>query len=527
MREALLSLLSTTTGWLTNRLLVILIAAIVVLTLYGIVEEERLLWLVVSFVGARAAYLIAQIARKPPTSADWQSLNRRLVSEFSSAKARAAAARKLKVAESATPEELADALVAAEQSKWAHRRPRVEQAIECAGLFGYCLALPAAAVLYGDEIVSLRLHQDWRGLSVVLAGTALYWMPFLISRAGTKLRVFWWGLPLAPATVLVICGVQFKHPYLNPFNPDRLALAAQRVLALRDNILAGQHYDWVSRYARTLEARGDTAAAARYYQESLRLNPYQKDVLERLALLSPDSSGTPTHAGSGSALGSPREPYWAPGQAITPLPRCALDKSLESIGRSTIAIVRAGDIGERVIDATGDVLRRELGVPVCAVPGAMPLPPHTRVRGLMGGPQWSVVSLVRAFSDYTTPLPRAPVRYLLLTSADIYNGEANYLFAMSFPWGALVSTARFGDPVREQRLFEYRVAKQSLSSAMKAFGVPTSPDANSVTSYAQSLDEHDAKGNRPNAEARSIFQDNLSKMDAEWSTRQRATSTRR
>ena len=61
------------------------------------------------------------------------------------------------------------------------------------------------------------------------------------------------------------------------------------------------------------------------------------------------------------------------------------------------------------------------------------------------------------------------------------------------------------DPVNEQRLVEYRTAKQSLSSTLKSFGVPDSADVNSVVSYAQSVEEHDRKGNRPRAEGYGDF----------------------
>jgi hypothetical protein len=63
---------------------------------------------------------------------------------------------------------------------------------------------------------------------------------------------------------------------------------------------------------------------------------------------------------------------------------------------------------------------------------------------------------------------------------------------------------------------EYRAAKQSLSSTLKSFGVPESADVNSVLSYAQSVEEHDRKGNRPSAEAMAIFRENLRLLDAKW-----------
>jgi predicted Zn-dependent protease len=70
--------------------------------------------------------------------------------------------------------------------------------------------------------------------------------------------------------------------------------------------------------------------------------------------------------------------------------------------------------------------------------------------------------------------------------------------------------------VNEQRFVEYRTAKQSLSSILKSFGVSESAEVNCVLSYAQSIEEHDRKGNRPSAEAMAIFRENLRLLDAGW-----------
>src|SRR5262249_14921683 len=130
---------------------------------------------------------------------------------------------------------------------------------------------------------------------------------------------------------------------------------------------------------------------------------------------------------------------------------------------------------------------------------------------------------VTAFTEYASPLPQAPIRFVLLTSADLYDGVANFVFAVSYlNWGALVSTARFGDPARDQRRVMHRVAKQSLASLMKALGVPASSDINCVTSYPGSLDEFDVKGNRPNAESLAIFRENLRRLDEQWTAHRKA-----
>ncbi|WP_025040022.1 hypothetical protein [Nitrosospira briensis] len=475
MRNTFVSFLLAAVEWLTEKGYRLLIGVAIVLILYGAVEGESLFWLVASFVGARCAYLVAQIVGKRQNSGDGPGIGE------------------------------------------TNRRSRLEQMSECAGLLAFCILAPLAWVLYTSEIVSLRSSQSWPAVVVALLGFILYLSPFAISSPGARLRLIWWGLPLLPAAMLLIVGIQDRHPYLNPVNPHRAALAAERVLALRDGIAAGHHYDWVTAHARMLDEQGSTGEAIRFYLDALHLNPYQKDVRERLAALSPEI-GKNEHLSDTMFARKWDGPYWSQEHIIAPLPRCELDKRMEGIDRTTIVILRVGElISDSLVDAVGDVIARELDIPVCTVTRPIQLPPYTRIRGLVDGKQWEVSSLTTAVEDYIDFSLQAPLKFLVLTSADIYNGGANFVFAVSWiNGGVLVSTARFGDPVKEQRLVEYRTAKQSLSSILKSFGVPESADANSVLSYARSIEEHDRKGNRPSAEALAIFRENLRSLDATW-----------
>ena len=51
---------------------------------------------------------------------------------------------------------------------------------------------------------------------------------------------------------------------------------------------------------------------------------------------------------------------------------------------------------------------------------------------------------------------------------------------------------------------------------MKTLQVPMSSDRKCVTSYSASLEEFDAKGNRPNPESLLLFQRNLRARDRGW-----------
>ncbi|MEO6823784.1 MAG: hypothetical protein ABI167_03485 [Nitrosospira sp.] len=114
MRNAFLSFLLEAVEWLTGKGYVLLIGVAIALILYGAVGGESLFWLVASFVGARCAYLVAQIVRKPQGPGDGQD-----------------------------PGE-------------PNRRARLEQMIECAGLLAFCILGPLVWMLYTQEIVSCR-----------------------------------------------------------------------------------------------------------------------------------------------------------------------------------------------------------------------------------------------------------------------------------------------------------------------------------------------------------------------------------
>jgi predicted Zn-dependent protease len=138
------------------------------------------------------------------------------------------------------------------------------------------------------------------------------------------------------------------------------------------------------------------------------------------------------------------------------------------------------------------------------------------VRGLATGPQWDQASLVQAFTNATRSFPNAPIKYVLITAADIYMQEANYVFSTTYYWGAVVSAARFGEPKGDDALLRQRTAKQTLCALLKSFNVPMSPDRNCVTSYTRSLEEFDAKGNHPNPETLKLFQQAVADMNARW-----------
>jgi len=53
----------------------------------------------------------------------------------------------------------------------------------------------------------------------------------------------WWRIPFVVAFPLLIHAVHVRHPYLDPFNADHERFKAERVLALKNNLVAGHHAD--------------------------------------------------------------------------------------------------------------------------------------------------------------------------------------------------------------------------------------------------------------------------------------------
>jgi predicted Zn-dependent protease len=509
------------TGFLVQNLARIAIIALVALVLYGVLPPGRIAMLLILFVLARGVLIIREALQKPLTRFDWENLNTSLLSHYGQLgpEELAREARKVEVGESAPPYEVARAA-----TDWARRgyvapRAGAELACEGLGLVSFGLLLPANVLLYTRDFVSFQSSGGWITGGVVVICLCLYAWPFLWAPSArrTRWRMQWWGLPFLPALVLLAVGISIRHPYLDPLREDRKRLAAERVLALESNIQAGPHADWVFDYARELEEGGDPVKAIHYYREGLRLDPYHPEERARLAALEYRVAGE--WSGAKAAEDAHQRAYrplleeW---DTFKRRPRCQLDSSLGKTDRTSVVMVRIGDVDDGLLDAIGEVIHRELGLSSCVVSRAVPLPSHTRTRGLLGRRQWSLRSLVKAFFNDARLPSSSPVVFLLVTPVDIYDSHSNYMFAASYSWGALVSFARFGDPSEEKLLVARRAAKQALGSIVKAFGVRTSPDTNCVTSYPRNLEEFDAKGNRPNAESLALFQRALRARDRGW-----------
>ena len=92
----------------------------------------------------------------------------------------------------------------------------------------------------------------------------------------------------------------------------------------------------------------------------------------------------------------------------------------------------------------------------------------------------------------------SPIKgYLAVTSDDIYEGEANFLFGGARPGYGVMSyrrfTAKFNDEDQNRPRLVERIAKQGISSSFFTLNIPRCSNPICVRAYPHSLDEHDQK----------------------------------
>ncbi|HEY5296847.1 MAG TPA: hypothetical protein VIK59_02880 [Verrucomicrobiae bacterium] len=489
------------------------------LVLYGVFSGTRLAVILSLFVIARFISLVAEAFRKPPSPAQLETALNNLTRAYGKLspekRARLAAIFKLN-SKNLTARDLAQARVNQLASRYIPPRPKRELFAEALGVIAFIILIPMAVALYSRDFFSLRMGQGWEGTIVVAICAVFYAFPHWRWKSPdhSELRIWWWALPFVIGFFAVSHAVETRHPYLNPFNPDRNRLAAEHVLALKNNIVAGYHADWVLRYARELDKQGQTEKAIHFYHETLRLDADNREAAVRLAQLEGQPSGAIVKNQTRPADAT--APYWTAENPVVKQPRHAIDLQLENVEGCTVVVAPVGDVPDVLLDSIGYVIHNELNLSVFISTNVVPLPPHTRARGLATGPQWSEAAIVKSFTNAVGTFPHAPIKYLLVITADIYmSDDENFVFSTTYKWGGLVSASRFAYAANESLLC-HRVAKQSLCALLKSFNIPQSADRNCVTSYTSNLREFDAKGNRPDAETMNLFQEAIASINGGW-----------
>lgn len=494
------------------------LVVLVSLVLFGVYSGTALAGILILFVALRFACLLAEATRKPFSAEHWQALTEKLIHihEQSTPEERAAKATALALGPPTSARELAQAQVSQARQQNPPPRQKRELIAEALGVLAFVILLPATVALFSRDFFSLRTPQGWTGTAVIALCLVLYAWPhrWMKSARLAVFRIWWWALPFGPFLFLMIEALQSRHPYLNPFHPNHAALAATRVLKLKNNVVAGHHADWVLRYARQLDEGGQSKEALHFYRAGVRLDANDRRAYERLAILEARYPGDAIQQQTFTPDATPSSKRFF--GVEKKLPRCQIDSRLENVEESTVVLVPVGNVPDEILEAIGTRVRAELNLPVLISSNSVPLPSHTRVQGLLTGRQWDADALIKAMLTNFHPFPKAPIKYVLITPVDIYGEDVNYVFSTSFEWGALVSLARFGEPKGDGTLMRQRAAKQTLCALIKSFNVPMSPDRQCVTSYARSLEEFDAKGDRPNAATMALFQRAVVNMNDGW-----------
>jgi predicted Zn-dependent protease len=123
--------------------------------------------------------------------------------------------------------------------------------------------------------------------------------------------------------------------------------------------------------------------------------------------------------------------------------------------------------------------------------------------------QWDAADLLTSLTQAVTPMAQNNVRYIGITSHDIFAQDYNYLFGWSTGNCAIVSYKRFtasfnGEIPNRTRLLR-RFHFQCLASAGHVFGLPRCTDPTCPRSYPNSLEEQDAKSDQLSEKCRHGF----------------------
>lgn len=397
------------------------------------------------------------------------------------------------------------------KAKYRPPRPLPVRLAEGIGCVGFLMLLPWVMELASSDFVSMRRSYGFADAGFFLVCLGLYALPLLRRLQGWPVAAFWiwWVLPTVSLVPTAAFLLQNRHPYLDPLNPQRVRLAAEKVLGHRDFIVASDHADWVVEHAGELARQGEKERAVELCQEALRMNPSLRAGSVLLSALRGGQTEdvTPEHVGA---------PYVEAGVDIPVMPRCGIEDAVEGAPRCTVVLLPMGEVDARLLDHVAFVLQRETGLRTKVYGKTLPLPEATRMRGLMVGRQWDATPLVEAMSAETSGRRvRGRLQILVVTSADIYMGDANYVFAANYDWGSVVSLARFSENAGGA-LLRHRAAKLCYGSLIKSLGVPAAADWRCVTSYSASLGEFDAKGNRPIPETQRLLDGAIERVNREW-----------
>lgn len=392
-------------------------------------------------------------------------------------------------------------------------------------------SLSLCTVLPGAMLLALMLTSPvvaWAGsdrgpVAVALAaGVAFHFAANMMPSSRPRWRIGARGLLLVLVLAPGFLVAQARHPYLLSHGTTQRRLLAERVWQLGYAVEAGRYAGLLIDYAKDLEAENRWADAATVYLRALALDALSAEAHEGMARVH-DASGDAESAAEARRMARAivAGPGFIPGavwveEDARPLPVFEWGEA----ARLRVCLVPMGVVPSDLLDAAGARLADELGVEVYRWTETPPaLPAAGRKSSLLGRPQWDPATLARVFferlrSEATNgKKARGAWQFLIVTDADLYAPDANFVFATSFPVHGVVSFARFGedgDPRRVERL-----AKQLAATALKCFGVRQAARPDCVTAYVRSVDELDRKPMRPSAATRTDYLRRVARWEAD------------
>lgn len=390
------------------------------------------------------------------------------------------------------------------------RRSRADIVSELVSL---CVVLPGAGLLT-LMLTSTIVSGAGSARGLVLAALAAHFAANLIPVARTVARVLVRST-LSLAVVIVSLQVaREKHPYLLTSGATHRRELAGRVWELGHSVEAGRYAVHLVDYGKDLEAERRWEDAETIYRRALELDAFMAEAHAGMARVQ-DARGRP-----GLATESRRLAGELAGVARRSRPTVSTDVEFEAPSlprfdwqartRLGICLVPVGEVDAALVNDAGARLARELGVEVYRWDGAaIPLPAAGRKSAVLGDRQWEPESLMRVFADQIRGEAlngrelRGPWQFLLVTEADLYLPDVNFVFAVSYPVHGVVSAARMGR--RDDPRMVERLGKQLTATAIKCFGVRQADRPDCVTAYVRSVDELDRRPAGPSPTTRAEY----------------------
>jgi hypothetical protein len=487
-------------------LLKVLLAVALALLLQGRVERERLFMLLALAILARVYFLWREWRKPRPGDARWEKLE---ADEAALARADVEVYTGDAAAQGGSARERVDSDLkwCGDFVRWHARRTDGDLLSEALSLVTVAPCAFLLALMLTSPVVTWSSYDRGPASFALGAGIVLHFAANWIPATRPKRRVLARAILFVTMLVPTFLVAKERHPYLLASGEEHRRLIAERVWSLGFSIEAGRHAGLLVSYARDLEAERRWADAVRVYKRAVALDALLVAGHEGLARAHEalGNIAAASEARLAARAADDRKSANAAGVAVEaevvkvdPLP--AFD--WRPAERLRVCLVPIGRVPDRLLDVAGNRLARELGVEVYRwTDTPPPLPEAGRKAGWLGNPQWSPVPLYQAFVDRMRAeeaegrQARGAWQFLIVTDADLYAPDANFVFAVSFPVHGVVSFARFGDEQDAKR--PERLAKQMMATAIKCFGVRQAGRADCVTAYVRSLDELDRKPMQP------------------------------